>query len=73
MSVKVESNRRIQDFFYIILMEKHTYLNTEELVNKLFELKDKLINEKPRGKERLNLLDEITDIETRIRERKQEY
>ena len=54
-------------------MEKHTYLNTEELVNKLFELKDKLINEKPRGKERLNLLDEITDIETRIRERKQEY
>jgi len=73
LSVKVESNRRIQDFFYIILMEKHTYLNTEELVNKLFELKDKLINEKPRGKERLNLLDEITDIETRIRERKQEY
>ena len=73
MNVKVESNRRIQDFFYIILMEKHTYLNTEELVNKLFELKDKLINEKPRGKERLNLLDEITDIETRIRERKQEY
>ena len=52
---------------------ENIYLSTEELVNKLFRLKNELINNKPRGAVRLNLLDEITDVETRIRERQQEY
>ena len=70
MSVKVESNRRIQDFFCI--MGNHNEYNMEQLIHKLNELRYKIIDEDLKGRKRQQVLFEIEDIEEEIKER-QEY